>query len=84
MAKKEVKKTLWEQIKEVWVEQAKEFLSGWKPLWDEYKTVIGPFVKGTFSYIWKIVSGLMSGISKGLYGSGKVILDWILSLIKKA
>lgn len=84
MTKKEAKKTLWEQIKEVWAEQVKQFLSGWKPLWKEYKTVIGPFIKGTFAYIWKIVSGLISGISKGLYGSGKVVLEWILSLIEKA
>lgn len=73
MAKKEVKKTLWEQIKEVWATQVAEFLSGWKPLWEEYKTIIGPFVKGTFAYLWKIVSGIISGVSKGLYGSGKVV-----------
>lgn len=84
MVKKEEKKTVWEQIKEVWADQVTEFLSGWKPLWEEYKTVIGPFVKGTFAYIWKIVSGIVSGVSKGLYGSGKVVLDWLLSLIKKA
>lgn len=81
---KAAQKTLWEQIKEIWAEQAKEFLSGWKPLWDEYKTVIGPFVKGTFAYIWKIVSGLISGISCGIYESGKAILNWLLEIIRKA
>lgn len=84
MAKKEAKKTIWEEIKQVWVEQVKQFLSGWKPLWEEYKTVIGPFIKGTFAYVWKIVSGLISGVSVGLYNTGKVILEHIMEWLKRA
>ena len=84
MAKKAKQKTLWQQIEEVWGNQVKIFLSGWKPLWDSYKTVIGPFVKGTFSYVWKIVSGVLTGITNGLYETGKVVLAWLLALIHKA
>lgn len=75
---------MWNEIKQVWTEQINTFLSGWKPLWNEYKTIIGPFVKGTFAYIWKIISGILSGITVGLYETGKIILNWLLGIIEKA
>lgn len=77
-------KTVWQQIKDVWAEQVDEFLAGWKPLWDEYKTIIGPFIKGTFAYAWKIVSGIITILYNGIYGTGKVILNWLLEIIRKA
>lgn len=76
--------TVWQQIKDVWAEQVAVFLDGWKPLWDEYKTIIGPFVKGTFAYLWKIVSGIITILYNGIYGTGKVILNWLLEIIRKA
>ena len=78
------KSTVWQQIKDVWAAQVAIFLDGWKPLWDEYKTIIGPFVKGTFAYLWKIVSGIITILYNGIYGTGKVILNWLLEIIKKA
>ena len=81
---KKAQKTVWQQIKDIWAEQVDIFLDGWKPLWDEYKTIIGPFVKGTFAYLWKIVSGIITILYNGIYGTGKVILNWLLEIIRKA
>lgn len=84
MAKKELKKSIWEQMKEVWVNIWVEYKAEWKALWIEYKTLVGPFIKGTASYIWQLIAGILAVVSKGLYGCGKVIVEAILEIIKKA
>lgn len=78
MAKKQVKaqgvwKSLWEQYKKEW-----------KELWDKYKTVIIPFIEGTFAYAWQLVYGLIELVAKGIYESGKLLLKKIIDIILKA
>lgn len=84
MAKKEVKKSIWEQMKEVWAGVWAEYCNEWRELWNDYKTIIGPFIKGTAAYIWQLIAGILAVVSKGLYGCGKVIVEAILEIIKKA
>ena len=71
-------------MKELWKNLWEQYKTEWKALWDEYKTIIGPFVKGTFAYAWKIVSGIITILYNGIYGTGKVILNWLLEIIRKA
>lgn len=85
MAKKEVKEpTIWEQFAVVWVEAWDKYCADWKALWLEYKSIIIPFVKGTFAYAWQLIAGLIGVLSSGLYGCGKIIYELIIKLIKKA
>ena len=73
-----------EKAQSIWASLWEQYKMEWKKLWDEYKTVIGPFIKGTFAYIWKIISGILSGITVGLYETGRIILNWLLKIIEKA
>jgi len=71
-------------IKDVWAQLWREYKREWKDLWEKYKSVIIPFVKGTFAYVWQLVYGLIKLLAAGLYGTGKIILERLLALIKKA
>ena len=78
MAKKQVKaQGIWESL---WEQYKKE----WKELWDKYKTVIVPFVSGTFAYAWQLVYGLIELLAKGIYQSGEWLLKKIIEIITKA
>ena len=71
-------------MKAIWAKLWLEYKQAWKEAWEKYKTVIGPFVKGTASYIWLLIAGLLELVTVGLYESGKLlvkkILDWIAQL----
>ena len=78
MAKKEVKKqSIWGAL---WTEYKKE----WKELWNKYKTVIVPFIEGTFAYLWQLVYGLLKMVGTGIYESGKWLVNKIIEIITKA
>ena len=81
--KKTAKKTVKEQLKEVWREDNIMFVDRWELAWDKYKTVIGPFIKGTATYIWNIIYGSLYYLGYGLYYSGKVIVNYLLELVEK-
>lgn len=81
MAKKaEVKPT----VKSIWKEAWEEYKKKWKELWDKYKTVIIPFIEGTFAYAWQLVYGLLKLLGTGIYGCGKLLLEKIVEIITKA
>jgi len=82
--KKEKKPTVKEALKAVWKENNKIFRLRWKAAWETYKTVIGPFIKGTVTYIWTLVYGSLFWVGNLLYQSGKVLLLALEELIKKA
>lgn len=84
MAKKEEKKTIWEQMKDAWKSVWADYCTEWTKLWNEFKTIIGPFIKGTAAYIWQLIAGLIAVVSKGLYACGKIVVDYILEIIKRA
>lgn len=71
-------------MKAIWTKLWLEYKQAWKEAWEKYKTVIGPFIKGTASYIWLLIAGLLELATVGLYESGKLlvkkILDWIAQL----
>ena len=81
--KKTAKETVKEQLKEVWHEDNLIFVDRWELAWDKYKTVIGPFIKGTATYIWNIIYGSLYYLGYGLYNSGKVIVNYLLKLVEK-
>lgn len=68
-------------MKQIWADLWAGYKVAWCLAWAEYKTVIGPFIKGTASYIWLLVAGLLELLTRGLYESGKIlvkkILDWV-------
>lgn len=71
-------------MKKIWKDLWKEYKKEWKVLWKEYKSVILPFVKGTFAYAWQLIYGLIKLLTTGLYSTGKLILEKLIELIKKA
>lgn len=81
---RKVKKVEQPTIKAVWAKLWREYKTEWKNLWEKYKTIILPFVQGTFSYMWQLVYGLLEFVAKGLYGTGKIILDRLIKIIEKA
>ena len=70
-----------EKAQGIWATLWEEYKKEWKAAWEKYKTIIGPFIKGTASYIWLLVAGLIEVLTKGLYESGcylvKKLLEWI-------
>lgn len=77
MARKAKKQGIW---KNLWNEYKKE----WKELWNKYKTVIIPFVSGTFAYVWQLIYGLIKLVAVGIYQSGQLLLKKIIEIITKA
>lgn len=71
-------------MKELWKKLWADYKAEWKALWDKYKSVIIPFVEGTFAYVWQLVYGLIKLLIAGLYGTGKIILEKIIKIITKA
>jgi hypothetical protein len=71
-------------IKDIWAVLWAEYKAEWKALWCEYKSLIIPFVEGTAKYIWQLVYGLIKLLTKGLYRSGKLLLEKLIAIIKKA
>lgn len=78
MAKaKEKKQGIWSSLWE-------EYKAEWKKLWNEYKSLIVPFVEGTAKYLWQLVYGLISLVSKGIYYTGEYYLKKLIETITKA
>lgn len=84
MAKKKAKPSVKEMLLEVLHENNVIFRGRWKAAWEIYKTVIGPFIKGTATYLWALVYGTLYYVGSLLYNWGKVILEYLLALVKKA
>ena len=84
MAQKKVEPTIKEQLAEVFHEANVIYCERWKEAWDKYKTVIGPFIKGTATYLWVLVDGSLDYVGKVIYGCGKVLYNALLKLIEKA
>lgn len=83
MKKKTVGKKV--EVKQgIWATLWAEYKAEWKALWNEYKSLIIPFVEGTAKYVWQLVYGLLKLVIKGLYESGKVLLEKLIDLIIKA
>lgn len=82
MAKKKVK-SIKEQLLEVIHEANVEYTTKWKEAWVKYKTIIGPFVMGTATYIWTLVYGSLYYVGKVIYGCGKVLCEAIMKIIEK-
>ena len=76
MAKKEKAQGIWNSLWE-------EYKIEWKKAWSEYKTLIGPFIKGTASYIWLLIAGLLKLVTTGLYESGKLLVAKIIAWFEK-
>ena len=83
MAKKK-EQSLKEKLLEVIHAENAEYVGKWKAAWTEYKTLIGPFVKGTATYLWNLTYGSLEYVGKVVYGCGKVLVDALLKLIEKA
>lgn len=75
---------MWQQIKDVWSIKWAEYCEQWKVLWNDYKSIIIPFIKGTALYIYQIINGLFTVVLSGIYESGKIIVKKIIDLIVKA
>lgn len=69
-------KAIWRKL---WLAYKKE----WKQAWKKYKTIVGPFIKGTASYIWLLVAGLLDLVTKGLYQSGEYLVTKIIEWFNK-
>lgn len=82
-----MKKIIVKEVKEekgIWATLWAEYKAEWKKLWNEYKTLIIPFITGTAKYIWQLVYGLIALVVKGLYETGKVLVEKLIDLIIKA
>lgn len=83
MAKKKVA-SLKEQLLAVIHEANAEYVARWVDAWNKYKTIIGPFVKGTATYVWTLVYGSLYYVGTVLYKCGKVLVEALLKLIEQA
>lgn len=83
--KKEVKEqTLKEKLLEIIRNNNAIFRSRWKEAWATYKTVIGPFFKGTATYLWALIYGSAYYVGNIFYNCIKVLLKYLFSLIKRS
>lgn len=82
MAKKKVK-TLKEQLLEVIHECNEVYKNRWKEAWEIYKTVIGPFIKGTATYLWTLIYGSLDYLAKVIYRCGKILYFALVKRINK-
>lgn len=80
MTKKTVKEPT---IKGIWAELWADYKRAWVEAWNKYKTLIGPFIEGTANYIWLLVAGLLELVTRGLYESGKILVQKLIDWIKK-
>ena len=71
-------------MKELWKNLLEQYKTEWKALFDEYKSIIIPFIVGTAKYVWQLVYGLISLVVKGLYGTGEYYIKKLIEMIKKA
>jgi hypothetical protein len=67
----------------IWNTLWEEYKIEWKKAWAQYKTLIGPFIKGTASYLWLLISGLLDVVSAGLYETGKWLVAKIIAWFNK-
>ena len=67
----------------IWNTLWEEYKIEWKKAWSQYKTLIGPFIKGTASYLWLLISGLLDVVSTGLYETGKWFVAKIIAWFNK-
>ena len=72
------------KIKTVWEELWDKYRKEWTEAWNSYKTVIGPFIKGTASYIWLLISNILEVVKTGLLGTGRILIEKLMKIIKKA
>lgn len=82
MAKKKTK-TVKEQLLEVIHECNAEYKDRWKAAWELYKTIIGPFIKGTATYIWNLIYGSLVYLGKVIYRCGKILYAALVKMINK-
>lgn len=73
-----------EKKQNIWSKLWAEYKAEWKALWNEYKSIIVPFITGTAKYIWQLVYGLIALVVKGLYESGKALIEKLIEIIRKA
>ena len=64
MAKKEKVQSIWSDL---WAKYKIE----WTKAWQEYKTLVGPFIVGTAKYIWLLIEELLDVVKTGLLETGK-------------
>lgn len=84
MAKKKTKPSLKDLLLEVIHQNNEIFRGRWKEAWEVYKTVIGPFIKGTATYLWALIYGSLYYVGANLYQCGRVLLEALINLIKRA
>ena len=84
MAKKKAEKTIKEKLLEVLHACNEVFVSHWEEAWVKYKTIIGPFVKGTLTYLWTLVYGSVEYVGSLIYGFGKVLYEAFEEWLKRA
>lgn len=70
-------------MKQIWTKLWLEYKKAWKAAWKKYKTLVGPFIKGTASYIWLLIAGLLELVTKGLYQSGQYLVQKIIDWFNK-
>lgn len=70
-------------MKEIWRELWNEYTAEWSRLWKQYKTIVGPFVKGTANYLWHLIEGFLILLTKGIYRSGKYLVEAFMQWFKK-
>lgn len=70
-------------MKEIWKGLWEDYKAAWTLAWIQYKTLIGPFIKGTASYLWLLIAGLLELVTAGLYQSGKLLVKKIIEWIEK-
>lgn len=83
MVKKKVE-SLKQKLLSVIHKENAEYVERWENAWSTYKTVIGPFIKGTATYLWTLIYGSLNYVAKVLYGCGKVLVETLLKIIEKA
>jgi len=67
----------------IWNTLWEEYKIEWKKAWSQYKTLIGPFVKGTAQYIWLLIEEFLAVVRTGLEESGKWLVAKIIAWFNK-
>lgn len=70
-------------MKEIWNICFNKYKKDWKNLWNQYKSIILPFIVGSAKYLWQLVYGFLFLIGSFIYESGKYAVNNFIIWLKK-
>lgn len=70
-------------MKEIWKTCLSSYKNKWKSLWEQYRTLVIPFIVGSSKYLRQLIYGFLFLIGSFVYESGKYSVNKLITWLKK-